>query len=76
VSEVVIAVDAKYFYAGVVAVDGKVAQVAPILRRHIKVGWSGRQVADYVSAKGWRWERCPTATPADLPPSPAPSEQP
>ena len=50
------------FYAGVVAQNGKVVEVAPILYRHIKRGWTGQQVVDYCKAKGWRWERVYTQT--------------
>ena len=45
------------FCAGVVACDGKIAEVAPILCRHIKRGWTGKQAADYCKSKGWTWER-------------------
>jgi hypothetical protein len=57
VIEVLIAIDAPHFYAGVVAQNGVVVEVAPILYRHIRKGWTGRQVADYCAAKGWCWER-------------------
>ena len=56
-TETVIAIDAPYFYAGVVALDGKVVAVAPVLRKHIRLGWTGQQVADYCRQKNWRWHR-------------------
>lgn len=61
-TETLVVVEAPHFYAGVVAQDGKVVEVAPILYRHIRKGWSGQQVADYCKRKGWRWERVHTVT--------------
>jgi hypothetical protein len=58
--ETLVVVEAPHFYAGVVAREGRVIEVAPILYRHIKRGWTGRQVADYCRAKGWTWERVVT----------------
>jgi hypothetical protein len=44
------------FAGGLVAQNGKVVEVAPILRRHIQRGWTGAQVAAYCKAQGWHWE--------------------
>lgn len=59
-TEILVVIEAPHFYAGVVAQDGRVAEVAPILCRHIKRGWSGQQVVDYCQRKGWRWEKVST----------------
>lgn len=56
VVETLVSIDALHFNAGIVARDGRVIEVAPILYRHIKRGWTGKQVADYCRSKGWRWE--------------------
>ncbi len=53
--EVLIAINAPHFYAGIVARDGLVIESAPIVK--YMIGWSGRRVADYCASKRWKWER-------------------
>jgi hypothetical protein len=53
-TETLVVIDAPNFCAGLVARDGRVIEAAPILR-YMK-GWTGRRVADYCMAKGWRWK--------------------
>lgn len=66
--EVLIVIDGRHngkdFYAGVIAHDGRVVEVAPILTKHIRKGWDGSQVAAYVKHMEWRWERVHTLKPA------------
>jgi len=45
------------FCAGVVARDGRVIEVAPILRRHIIKGMTGTGVAAVCREKCWTWEK-------------------
>jgi hypothetical protein len=54
VTEILIAIDAPHFYAGIVARDGKVIEAAHIVK-YMK-GWDGKRVANYCKAKGWNWE--------------------
>lgn len=56
-TEIIIQVTAPHFCAGVIAKDGKVISVAPILRKHVKLGWDGQTVADYCRQRGWQWVR-------------------
>lgn len=56
--ETLIAIEAPHFYAGLIAVEGKVIEAAHIIK-YMK-GWDGQQVADYCKRKGWRWERVHT----------------
>jgi hypothetical protein len=59
-TETLIQIIAPHFVAGLVARDGKVIEMAPILRRHIMRGWNGQQVADYCAKKGWQWHKVHT----------------
>lgn len=54
-SETLIRIAAPHFVAGIVAVGGRVAMAAPILR--YMTGWSGPKVASYCRTRGWTWER-------------------
>lgn len=56
--ETLVVIDAPHFYAGLIAVDGRVIEAAHIVK-YMK-GWSGQRVADYCREKGWRWERVHT----------------
>jgi hypothetical protein len=42
------------FTAGVVALAGHVLEVAPILRRHVPLGMTGRDLADLCRRRGWQ----------------------
>lgn len=46
-------IEAPYFCAAVIAVDGRVVAAAPII--HYMIGWNGQQVRDYCRKKGWSW---------------------
>jgi dephospho-CoA kinase len=45
------------FVAGVIARGGRVIEVAPILRRHVKPGLTGEQLVEICKRRGWKWER-------------------
>lgn len=52
VSEIIVAIDAKYFYAGIIIEGGKVIDAAPIVR--YMIGWSRAKAAAYVGRKRWK----------------------
>jgi hypothetical protein len=51
VSELLAAVDASHFYAGIVLQDDHVVEAAPILK--YMTGWTRDRVRSYCAAKGW-----------------------
>lgn len=53
--EVLIEITGPRFCCGLVARNGRVIEMAPILRRHIKNGWAGWQVAALCRQNGWTW---------------------
>lgn len=55
VSEILFAIDAPHFYAGVVVRNGRIVEAADIVK--YMRGWNGERFADYCRAKGWRWEK-------------------
>jgi hypothetical protein len=51
VTEILAAIDAKHFYAGIVLQDDRVVEAAPIVK-YMK-NWSRDRVRDYCKDKGW-----------------------
>lgn len=54
-NEVLIQITSNHFCAGIVALNGRVIVMAPIL--HYMKDWNGAQVKTYCDKKGWRWTR-------------------
>jgi hypothetical protein len=52
--ETLAAIDAPYFYAGVVLHDDKVVEAADIVKYMRKQKWSRDRVRDYCKQKGWK----------------------
>lgn len=50
--EKVIAIDGDYFYAGIVAKDGKVIAAAPIIK--YMIDWDAQMVFDYCKKKKFK----------------------
>ncbi len=50
--EILAAVDAPHFHAGIVLRADRVVEAAPILK--YMTGWSRDRVRSYCAAKGWR----------------------
>jgi len=60
--ERLIRVTANHFVAGCVALDGRIVEAAPILRRHV-MGLDGRQFYDLCFRKLWKFEVIDAARP-------------
>jgi len=53
--ETLVSIAGPRFVAGIVAHNGRVAEVAPILKKHITKGMTGEEVAAKCRDKGWTW---------------------
>jgi hypothetical protein len=54
VTEILAAIDAPHFYAGIVLWDDKVVEAAPIVGYMKKQRWTRTRVRDYCKQKGWK----------------------
>jgi hypothetical protein len=52
--EILAAIDAKHFLAGVVLFDDRVVEAAPIVGYMKKQKWTRERVRDYCASKGWK----------------------
>ena len=50
--ESLLAIDAPYFYCGVVVRNDRVIRAAPIVR--YTLGWTAQHLHDYARRRGWR----------------------
>lgn len=57
-AERLIQITAPHFVAGIVALDGRVVEAAPILR--YMAGWTGQEMVACCRRKGWTWEQATT----------------
>lgn len=52
-TEILAAIDAPHFYAGIVLQDGVVVEAAPIVKYMAKKKWTRAKVRDYCREQGW-----------------------
>ena len=50
--ESLLAIDAPYFYCGVIVRSGRVIKTAPIVR--YTLGWTAQRLHQYCHGRGWR----------------------